>query len=155
MVLLNNTSQNSKDQIEKTYSVLFSAYRRISDYISAERYDRKGEAVDYGNLGIVFQSIGQYDKAKEYLQMALVIRTEIGDKEGEAANLTNFRILSRTVGDYKVSEVCLEKALSISRDIGDRRRVFQILLEYAILYLFQTKITPFRVFISALECMRS
>ena len=63
----------------------------------------------------VFQSIGQYDKAKEYLQMALVIRTEIGDKEGEAANLTNFRILSRTVGDYKVSEVCLEKALSISR----------------------------------------
>ena len=103
----------------------------------------------------VFQSIGQYDKAKEYLQMALVIRTEIGDKEGEAANLTNFRILSRTVGDCKVLEVCLEKALSISRDIGDRRRVFQILLEYAILYLFQTKITPFRVFISALECMRS
>ena len=47
---------------------------------------------------------------------------------------------SRNVGDYEASEVCLEKALSISRDIGDRRSVFQILQEYAILYLFQNKV---------------
>ena len=88
----------------------------------------------------MFQSLGRYDKAKEYLQMALVIRTEIGDKEGEAADLTNLGVVSRNVGDYEASKVYLEKALSISRDIGDRRKAFQILLEYAILYLFQNKI---------------
>ena len=116
--------------------------------ISTEIGDRKREAVDYGNLGTVFQSLGQYDKAKDYLQMALVIRTEIGDKEGEAADLTNLGIVSRTVGDYKVSEECLEKALFISRDIGDIRRAFQILLECAILYLFQNEIKD------SLSCLR-
>ena len=85
----------------------------------------------------MFLLLGQYDKAKEYLQMALVIRTEIGDKEGKAGDLANLGDLSRAVGDYEASEVCLEKALSISRDIGDRRKEFEILQKYAILYLSQ------------------
>ena len=85
-------------------------------------------------------SLGQYDRAIEYLEKALFIRTVFGDKKGEAADLANLGVVSRNVGDYEASEVYLEKALSISKDIGDRRRAFQILLEYAILYLFQKKI---------------
>ena len=88
----------------------------------------------------MFQSLEEYDKAKEYLQKALVIGIDIGDKKGEAAHLANLGILSRIVGNYEVSEVCLEKALSISRDIGDRRAKFQILEGYAILYSVQNKI---------------
>ena len=87
----------------------------------------------------MFLPLGHYDKAKEYLQKALVIRTEIGDKEGEAADLANLGTVSRTVGDYEVSEVFLEKALSISRDIGDKKKEFEILQSYAILYLLQNK----------------
>ena len=136
--------------------------------ITTEIGDRKGEEIDYGSLGIVFKSLGQYNKAKQHLQKALVITTEIddrkgeascygnlgtifrlfgqhdkaeiGDKQGEAADLANLGIMSRTVGDFEASEVCLEKALSISRDIGDRRTAFQILQQYAILYLFQNKV---------------
>ena len=136
--------------------------------ITTEIGDRKGEEIDYGSLGIVFKSLGQYNKAKQHLQKALVITTEIddrkgeascygnlgtifrlfgqhdkaeiGDKQGEAADLANLGIMSRTVGDFEASEVCLEKALSISRDIGDRRKAFQILQQYAILYLFQNKV---------------
>ena len=48
--------------------------------------DRAGEAVDYGNLGIVFQSLGNFDKAQEYHEKALAIRMKIGDKGGEAAD---------------------------------------------------------------------
>ena len=33
----------------------------------------RGEAADYGNLGTVFQSLGEYDKAKEYHEKALTI----------------------------------------------------------------------------------
>ena len=136
--------------------------------IRTEIGDRKGEEIDYGSLGIVFKSLGQYNKAKQHLQKGLVITTEIddrkgeascygnlgtifrlfgqhdkaeiGDKQGEAADLANLGIMSRTVGDFEASEVCLEKALSISRDIGDRRTAFQILQQYAILYLFQNKV---------------
>lgn len=36
--------------------------------------DKEGEASSYGNLGTVFQSVGEYDKTKEYLERALAIR---------------------------------------------------------------------------------
>ena len=47
--------------------------------------DKQGEASSYGNLGTVFQSLGEYDKAKDYLEKALAIKIEIGDKQGEAS----------------------------------------------------------------------
>ena len=108
--------------------------------MSTEIGDRKGEADDYGSLSAVFRSLGQYEKAKENLQKALVIRTEIGNKEGEAADLANLGTLFRAVGNYEASEVCLEKALSIFRDIGNKKGEFDVLKGYAILYLFQNKI---------------
>ena len=52
--------------------------------------DKEGEAADYGNLGTVFQSLGEYHKAKEYLEKALAItnsKRKLGDKhkaKGEA-----------------------------------------------------------------------
>ena len=88
----------------------------------------------------MFKSLGQYDRAKEYLQKALVITTEIGSKEGEAGALANLGFMFRTVGDFKTSEVCLEKALFICRDIGDGRREFEILQSCTVLYLFHNKI---------------
>ena len=108
--------------------------------IRIEIGDRKGEASDYGNLGTVFGFLEQCEKAVEYFQKALNIRTEIGDRQGEAADFANLGIISRTVGKYEASEEYLKKALSISRDIGNRRKVFEILQECAILYLFQKKI---------------
>ncbi|RMX55420.1 hypothetical protein pdam_00022191, partial [Pocillopora damicornis] len=47
---------------------------------SLGQYDKareEGEASSYGNQGTVFQSLGQYDKANQYLQKGLVITTEI------------------------------------------------------------------------------
>ena len=38
----------------------------------------------YKTLGTVFQFTVEYDKAKEYIVKALLIRIQIGDKEGEA-----------------------------------------------------------------------
>ena len=49
--------------------------------IRKEIGDKEGEAADYENLGTVFRSVGQYTKAEEYLQKALVIIKEIGDKK--------------------------------------------------------------------------
>ena len=143
-------------------------FKSLGQYDNAKEYlqkglvirieigDRKGEAIDCGNLGTVFWCLGQCEKAIEYFSKALNIRTEIGDKEGQAADLLNFGIMYRTVGDYEASEVCLKKALSICRGIGDGRKAFQILQENAILYLFQNKSkTLFCVFTCVLRSMRS
>ena len=45
--------------------------------------DRYVEASAYGKLETVFQSLGEYAKAKEHLEIALALTKEIGDKKGE------------------------------------------------------------------------
>ena len=150
--LVIRTEIGHREGVAADYGNLGTVFESLGQYDKAKEYfqkalvitteigHRKGEAAEYGNLGTVFHLLGQYDKAKEYYQKALNIKTEIGDKRGETVELANLGIVSRTAGDYEASEVCLEKALSISRDIGDRKSVFQILQEYAILYLFQNKV---------------
>ena len=53
--------------------------------ILIETGNNHGVGICYGNLGAVFRSVGQYTKAEEYLQNALVISKKIGDKQGEAS----------------------------------------------------------------------
>ncbi|MDJ0537813.1 MAG: tetratricopeptide repeat protein, partial [Microcystis sp. M53603_WE2] len=46
--------------------------------------DRGGEAKSYNNLGNVYYSLGEYQKASEFHQQSLAIFREIGDRGGEA-----------------------------------------------------------------------
>ena len=62
--------------------------------------DRRGESADYGNLGAVFQSLGNYDKAQEYYKKALVIKLEIGDRKGEAVVSGNLGTVFQSIGNY-------------------------------------------------------
>ena len=48
----------------------------------------------------MFRSLGEYVKAEEYLQKALVIRKEIGDKEGEATDYGNLGTVFQSLGEY-------------------------------------------------------
>ena len=80
LILLNGTDQNSKDQFDSAllqfysdiYTILFSAYRHISDYISAERYGRKLFDL-YREYGIMLYKLGESLKAKEYFERAPAI----------------------------------------------------------------------------------
>ena len=60
--------------------------------------DRKGEAAEYVNLGILFYSRGEYKKAKEHEGKALKIRKKIGDRKGEATDYGNVGGLFQSVG---------------------------------------------------------
>ena len=48
----------------------------------------------------MFQSVGEYTKAEEYLQKALTIKEEIGDKSGEATSHGNLGTVFLAVGQY-------------------------------------------------------
>ena len=91
--------------------------------IRKEIGDKQGEASTYGNLGTVFRSVGQYTKAEEYLQKALVILKEIGDKKGEASTYGNLGTVFFSVGQYTKAEEYLQKALVIRQEIGDKAGV--------------------------------
>ena len=66
--------------------------------ITTEIGDREGEGACYTNLSNVFQSLGEYDKTKEYLQKALVITTEIGDRKGEGTCYGNLGTAFQSLG---------------------------------------------------------
>ena len=127
LILLTCTDQNSKDQFDSAllqfysdiYTFLFSAYRHISDYISAQRYGRKLFDL-YRGYGIMLYKLGESLKAKEYFERALPITTKIGDREGEAASYGNLGTVFRSLGQYDKAEEYLQKALVIQTEIGDR-----------------------------------
>ena len=89
--------------------------------ISNEIGEKQGEAFAYGSLGTLFQYVGQYAKAEEYLKRALVIRKEIGDITGEASAYGNLGTVFHNVGQHVKAEEYLKKALVISKEIGDKK----------------------------------
>ncbi|KAL9986600.1 hypothetical protein ACROYT_G000769 [Oculina patagonica] len=64
-------------------------------------------------LGALFKHLGEYNKAKEYLERAIAITQEIGDRRIEASSYS-------TLGAVLHSLEYLEKALAIRKEIGDR-----------------------------------
>ena len=72
-------------------------------------------------LGNVFQSRGEYDKAKEYLEKALAIGIAIGDKEGEATCYRHLGTVFQDVNEYARAKEYYKKALAISSEIGHRK----------------------------------
>ena len=74
----------------------------------------------YTNLGNVYRSVGEYEKAREHLEKSLVIKKEIGDRNGEADCYTNLGNVYRSVGEYEKAREHLEKSLVIKKEIGDR-----------------------------------
>ena len=68
----------------------------------------------------MFRSLGEYEKAKEYLEKALAIKIQIGDKNGEASSYGNLGTVFQSLGEYEKAKEYLEKALAITIQIGDK-----------------------------------
>ena len=91
--------------------------------IRKEIGDKEGEATDYGNLGSVSKSVGEYTKAEEYLQKALEITKEISDKEGEASSYANLGTVFLSLCQYAKAEEYHQNALMINGEIGNKKGV--------------------------------
>ena len=88
--------------------------------IAIEISDRGGEEAAYGNLGNVYQSLGDYQKAMGYHEKQLKIAIEIGDRGGEARAYGSLGNVYQSQGDYRKAMEYQEKQLKISTEIGDR-----------------------------------
>ncbi|XP_067046336.1 tetratricopeptide repeat protein 28-like [Acropora muricata] len=82
--------------------------------------DRVTEGQAYGNLGIAYQSLGDYQKAIEYQEKRLKISKEIGDRAGEGRAHVFLGIAYESLGDYQKVIEYHEKHLKIAKQIGDR-----------------------------------
>ena len=82
---------------------------------------KNGEARSYRNLGNVLRSLGEIQKAKEYLEKSLAINIEIGDKKEEARNYGNLGNVFTLLGEYQKAKEFYAKALAINVEIGNKK----------------------------------
>ena len=76
--------------------------------------DRAGEGKGYGNLGIAYESLGDYQKAIEYHEKRLKVAKEIGDRAGEGAGYGNLGNAYQSLGDYQKAIEYHENHLEIA-----------------------------------------
>ena len=72
---------SDKDGHDRVYKAI--QYHEKHLKIAKEIGDRAGEGRAYGNLGLAYQSLGDYQKAIEYHEKRLKIAKESGDRAGE------------------------------------------------------------------------
>lgn len=71
-------------------------------------------------LGRICRTVGQRERARQYLEQALVLCREVGDRSAEATALSFMGSVYADLGQKEEALKYLEKALNIRREIGDR-----------------------------------
>ena len=90
-----------------------SASRRIED--------RSAEAGHLNNLGLAYNSLGEYRKAIECQEQSLFRAREQGDQRGLAKSLNNLGVAYNSLGEYRKAIECQEQSLALKRELGDLR----------------------------------
>ena len=72
----------------------------------------------YTNLGVAYQSLGDFRKAIEFHENSLKIDKEIGDKAGESKCYTNLGVAYYSLGDFKKAIEFPENSLKFLKKSG-------------------------------------
>ncbi len=85
--------------------------------------NQRSEAVALGNLGLIYQKLGEYDLALEHHQDALRLDRLYGNKEGEAVDLVNIGLIYRDQQEQEQALRYLKLASRIFEELGQSHHV--------------------------------
>ncbi|HXI89926.1 MAG TPA: tetratricopeptide repeat protein [Blastocatellia bacterium] len=119
------SEQSLKAAIAK-YEQALQLYRDIGD--------RGSEGSTLNNVGFVYQSLGDNQKALEYYNQALPVLHDAGDRTGEARTLSNIGLIHSNLGDRQKALEYYNRALLASRSAGDRNGEASTLDNLGVLY---------------------
>ncbi|VXD11466.1 hypothetical protein PL9631_1030054 [Planktothrix paucivesiculata PCC 9631] len=86
--------------------------------------NRGVEATTLNNIGLVYDSLGEKQKALEYLNQALPLFRAVGDRGGEATTLNNIGLVYDSLGEKQQALDYYNQALPLLRAVGDRAGCF-------------------------------
>jgi CHAT domain-containing protein/Tfp pilus assembly protein PilF len=128
-----------------TLSGLLGEPRKARDYYEQalntfsglQNGDYKTEiAITQGQLGWVYNAIGEKQKAIDTLRQSLAHYRAIGDRVNEAEGLDKLAFVTDSIGDKRHALDLYQQSLSISRALKDERSEASTLNNMAILYHF-------------------
>jgi CHAT domain-containing protein len=82
--------------------------------------DRRGEASTLNNIGLVYDSLGELQKALEFYNQALPLLRVVGNRRGEASTLNNIGFVYNSLGELQKALEFFNQALPLSQAVGDR-----------------------------------
>jgi CHAT domain-containing protein/Tfp pilus assembly protein PilF len=82
--------------------------------------DRGGQATTLTSIGLVYDSLGEKQKALEFYNQALPLRRAVGDRGGEAVTLNNIGGVYDSLGEKQKALKFYNQALPLRRAVGDR-----------------------------------
>ncbi len=87
--------------------------------VETGRYILVGQPATLSKLGVVHQEAGDFSKAVEYFESALLLSRGMGDKKAEATILSNLGSVYEILGDLVRATELYEQSLVISKEIDD------------------------------------
>ena len=87
----------------------------------ARACNRQAASAVLGNLGLAYDSLGQYDKAVEHFTRSLAIMEETGNRNGVANSLGGLGNAYDRLGQHEKAIDYHTRSLAIKEEIGDRQ----------------------------------
>ena len=81
--------------------------------------DRAGEAATLTDIGMVYDDLGEPQRALEYYGQALPILREVGNRAGEAVTRYNMAMIHHARGELDRAVAELEQVVELDRQVGD------------------------------------
>jgi tetratricopeptide (TPR) repeat protein len=107
--------QGEQQRAQVTKALLPQVVNKFEEALTAYRAarDRAGEAAMLNNLGVVYNSMGDRDKAREYYQQALTVQQELNNRAGQSIVLSNAGKLYDSVGDKTHAQEFYDQSRSV------------------------------------------
>jgi tetratricopeptide (TPR) repeat protein/CHAT domain-containing protein len=81
--------------------------------------DERDKAIALHNMGIIYQSWGDYDRALELYGQSLAIDEKLGDQSGVSRSYHQMGMVYQARGDYDRALELYQKSLAIAEKLGD------------------------------------
>jgi tetratricopeptide (TPR) repeat protein len=89
--------------------------KRASEFV---KKDSEEQAMVLGNLGLIYKTRGELDKAENAFTRILEIHGKLGDEEGKSKDYGNLGVIYKTRGELNKAEEMHKKSLEISEKLG-------------------------------------
>jgi serine phosphatase RsbU (regulator of sigma subunit)/Tfp pilus assembly protein PilF len=98
----------------------------------------KGKAKAYNNMGVIYESEGNYEKALENYVASLNIKKKIGDKHGMANSYGNIGNVYDGKGDYDKALEKYGQALKLFEELGEKNGISNVYGNIGVIYGHQS-----------------